>query len=140
MENNAIITMKSIQAIYDEKTETELVTKGNFRIENDTFYISYEDSEATGFEGSVTEIAVTGSRFASVIRKGSSSSDLIVEVNKKHHCHYETPYGGMDIGVYTHSIGNRLDKNGGELYLKYTLDINAGYMSDNEILINVRRI
>lgn len=132
--------MKSTQAVYDEKAETELVTKGNFRIDKDTFYISYEDSEATGFEGSVTEIAVTGSRFASVIRRGSSSSDLIVEVNKKHHCHYETPYGGMDIGVYTHSIDNCLDKDGGELYLKYTLDINAGYMSDNEILINVRRI
>lgn len=138
MKNNAIINMKSIQSVYNEKTETELLTKGNFKIKDDSFYISYEDSEATGFKGAVTEISVKADRYASVIRTGSASSDLIIETGKKHHCQYNTPYGSMDIGVYTHFIKNNLDKNGGTLHMKYTLDINSSYMSDNEIIVSVK--
>ncbi len=130
--------MKSIQAVNDESTETELLTKGSFTIKNDTFLISYEDSDATGFKGSVTEISVKADRYASVIRSGDSSSDLIIETGKKHHCQYQTPYGSMDIGIYTHFIKNNLDKNGGDLHMKYTLDINSSYMSDNEIIVNVK--
>lgn len=139
MEYNAIISMKSIQSIYDEKTETELTTTGTFRIENNNFYISYEDSEATGFEGSVTEISVKDNKYASIIRTGTTSSDLIIETGKKHHCRYETPYGSMNIGIYTHSIDNGLSENGGDLYMKYTIDINTSYVSDNEIILSVKK-
>lgn len=134
-----MINMKSIQSVYDEKTETELTTKGRFRIENDTFYISYEDSEATGFEGSVTEISVKESGYASIIRSGSTNSDLIIEIGKKHHCRYETPYGSMNVGIYTHSIKNELSENGGNLYMKYTIDIDTSYISDNEIILSIKK-
>ena len=139
MTDNVMIQMKSIQSIYDEKTETELITQGKFSKKNNSYLISYEDSEATGFKGSVTEILVTENKFASIIRTGSTSSDLIIEPGKKHHCHYETPYGSMDIGIYTHSIKNNLMDDGGDLYLKYTIDINASYMSDNEIIMNIKK-
>lgn len=131
--------MKSVQSIYNDKTETELITSGTFRKKDDKFIISYKDSEATGFDGSTTEITVIGNRLASIIRKGSSSSDLVIEPGRKHHCHYETPYGGMMIGIYTHTIENKLDKSGGSLYMKYTLDINSSYMSDNEIIMNIKK-
>lgn len=129
--------MKSIQSVHGESTETELLTKGFYEINNDSFLISYEDTEATGFKGSVTEISVKADRYASVIRSGSSSSDLIMERGKKHHCQYQTPYGAMDIGIYTHFIKNNLLDDGGTLHLKYTLDINSSYMSDNEIIVTV---
>lgn len=131
--------MKSIQSVYNEKTETELITTGKFNIENNIFYISYEDSEATGFEGSVTEISVKENKYASIIRTGTTNSDLIIEIGKKHHCRYDTPYGSMSIGIYTHSINNELSENGGDLYMKYTIDINSSYMSDNEIILSVKK-
>lgn len=130
--------MKSIQSIYNDKTETKLTTSGKFRRISDRFLISYLDSEATGFEGSETEISVTGNEIASIIRRGSSSSDLVIEPGKRHHCHYSTPYGEMVIGIYTHAIENNLNENGGSLYMKYTIDINTSYMSDNEIIMNIK--
>lgn len=130
--------MTSIQSVHSDSTETELLTKGFYSMKDDSFSISYEDSDATGFNGSVTEISVKSDKYASVIRTGSSDSDLIIETGKKHHCQYQTPYGSMDIGIYTHYIKNNLDENGGRLHMKYTLDINSTYMSDNEIIVNVK--
>ncbi|MCI8775797.1 MAG: DUF1934 domain-containing protein [Oscillospiraceae bacterium] len=136
---NVMIEMISIQSIYNEKTETSLITEGNLRNEgSDSFKITYKDSEATGFDGSTTEIAVTGNSIASIIRTGSTHSDLVIEPGKKHHCHYETPYGEMIVGIYTHKIDNSLTSDGGRLYLKYTIDVNSSYLSDNEIVMNIK--
>lgn len=130
--------MISIQSTYDEKTETSLITEGFFSTEkNNSFIISYEDSEATGFEGSVTEISVKGNSLASIIRTGTTHSELVIEPGKKHHCHYETPYGEMIVGIFTHKIENNLTSDGGHLYIKYTIDVNSSFMSDNEIVMNV---
>ena len=129
---NVMIEMISIQSIYNEKTETSLITEGNLRNEgSDSFKITYKD-------GSTTEIAVTGNSIASIIRTGSTHSDLVIEPGKKHHCHYETPYGEMIVGIYTHKIDNSLTSDGGRLYLKYTIDVNSSYLSDNEIVMNIK--
>jgi uncharacterized beta-barrel protein YwiB (DUF1934 family) len=99
--------------------------------------ISYEDTSATGFEGSVTTITVYGNDSASIIRRGTANSVLSLEIGRKHYCQYGTPFGDMRIGVYTHAIDNTIEKDG-RLYLKYTLDLNSSYLSDNEIIMNIK--
>ena len=67
---------------------------------------------------------------------GTANSVLTLETGRKHFCQYETPFGGMQIGVYTHTIENTLSEDG-KLYLKYTLDLNSSYLSDNEIIMTI---
>lgn len=71
-------------------------------------------------------------------RSGKAISSLFIEKGKKHHCHYGTEFGDFMIGVCTDEIRNELEETGGEIYLKYTLDINSSYMSENEMFINVK--
>lgn len=136
---NVIIAMKSAQIINDDRTETELTTEGVFQLSGDTAVMRYTDSEATGFEGSVTEVQVTGTQLASISRTGSATSHLVVETGKKHYCHYTMPFGEMTIGIYTHTIKNELTGDGGNLFMKYTLDMNGCYLSDNEIQLSIRK-
>lgn len=137
MKNNVLISLISIQWQGDEKSETELLTKAYFRNENGKYVISYEDTQATGFEGSVTTIQIDKNKSASIIRSGTANSVLTLEMGRKHFCQYGTPYGNMQIGVFTHSIENKLDHEG-SLYLKYTLDLNSSYLSDNEIILKIK--
>lgn len=132
-----MIALTSIQWQDDEKCETELMTKAQMIRENGWDIISYEDTSATGFEGSVTTIKVDNGKNASIIREGTANSVLSLEIGRKHFCQYGTPYGGMQIGVYTHAIKNTIAENG-RLYLKYTLDLNSVYLSDNEIIMTVQ--
>ena len=137
MKKNVLISLTSIQWQDDEKSETELVTKAKHSRENGWDIISYEDTSATGFEGSVTTIKVDKGRNASITREGTANSVLSLEIGRKHFCQYGTPYGNLQIGVYTHAIENTISKNG-RLYLKYTLDLNSSYLSDNEIIMTVQ--
>ncbi|HPY83647.1 DUF1934 domain-containing protein [Ruminococcus sp. XPD3002] len=136
MKNNVLISLTSVQYQDDEKSETELLTRAKLYNVNGRDIISYEDTSATGFEGSVTTITVEGSKSASIIREGTANSVLSLELGRKHYCQYGTPYGSMQIGVYTHAIDNTIAKDG-RLYLKYTLDLNSSYLSDNEIIMKV---
>lgn len=137
MENNVLISLTSIQWQDGEKCETELLTKASYTSKGGWDIISYEDTSATGFEGSVTTIRVDDSRNASITREGTANSVLSLEIGRKHFCQYGTPYGSLQIGVYTHAIENTLAENG-RLYLKYTLDANSSYLSDNEIIMTVQ--
>lgn len=137
MKKNVLISLTSIQHQDGDKTSTELLTRADMYTENGCLVISYEDTPATGFEGSVTTIKVNGSKDASIIRKGTANSVLSLETGRKHFCEYGTPYGIMQIGVFTHSIENTVAVDG-RLYLKYTLDLNSSYLSDNEIILTVQ--
>ncbi|MGN0606389.1 MAG: DUF1934 domain-containing protein [Oscillospiraceae bacterium] len=133
LKENAIITIYSSQYEDGEKNESELITEGVYRIKGGLANISYAETELTGFEGSETSVTVRRSEYACVERKGTANSTLILETEKKHHCYYSTPYGAMNMGIFTHTIENSLDETGGTLYMKYSVDINSAHISDNEI-------
>ena len=137
LKKKVLISLTSIQHQDDDTNKTELLTKAEFVRENGYDIISYEDTSATGFEGSVTTIKVDGCRNASITRQGTANSVLSLEIGRKHFCQYGTPYGCLQIGVYTHAIENTLAKDG-RLYLKYTLDLNSSFLSDNEIIMTMQ--
>lgn len=136
------ITLKSISdSGHGAPDIMELITEGTFKpikLGNaDGWEISYEDSEATGFAGSTTTVTCIGDELASMRRSGSADSHLVIEKDRRHHCHYGTEYGDMLLGISASRIINRLSEEGGVLYFKYTIDINSAFVSENEIYFEV---
>lgn len=142
MKKEAYIDIKSTQSADEEKDITELFTYGKFargRVKNN-YKISYEESEATGFDGNVVTLDVMGNDMVTLNRMGTAMGNLIIEKGKKHHCHYGTPYGDFMVGITADEIRSELNDYGGNLYLKYTIDINSSFMSENEMHINIKAI
>lgn len=136
------ITLKSISdSGHGAPDVMELITEGTYKpvkLGNaDGWEISYEDSEATGFAGSTTTVTCIGNELASMRRSGSADSHLVIEKDRRHHCHYGTEYGDMLLGISASRIINRLSEEGGVLYFKYTIDINSAFVSENEIYFEV---
>ena len=137
MKKNVCITIKSTQTVDEEKDTTELFTFGAMEQFDGGFRLHYDESEATGFEGSSVTLEVSDN-MVTMTRSGKVISSLFIEKGKKHHCHYGTEFGDFMIGVGTDEIKNELKSTGGDVYLRYTLDINSSYMSENEMHINVK--
>lgn len=135
---DVMITLKSIQHSGEQKEEMELITEGKYTKTADGYVITYDESEVTGFKGSKTVLTTVGNKQVTMQRKGSTVSNLIIEKDKKHHCHYGTPYGDFMVGITARNINSALEENGGELYFKYVIDINSSYISEQEIFINVK--
>jgi uncharacterized beta-barrel protein YwiB (DUF1934 family) len=136
------INIRAVQTAENEKDTTELFTCGSLsskrgKREGD-YTLSYNESEVTGYAGSKISLEVTGDDMVVMKRSGESSANLIIEKGKKHHCHYGTPYGDFMVGITADDIKCNLNDDGGDLYLKYTIDINSTLMSENEMYIDFK--
>ena len=116
---------------------SELFTKGECREHGGSYFIDYDESEATGYEGSHVQLKIDNG-LMTMTRTGAVFSSLIFENGKRHYCQYGTEYGDCMIGISTTDMKNKLDENGGEIYVKYTIDVNAGLMATNEITVSVK--
>ncbi len=138
MKKDVLIDIKGIYRQDGEQDQVELVTTGSYYKRNGDYYIAYDESEMTGFEGTRTVLRVEGSQRVTLSRSGSTKSQLIIERGVRHQCHYDTGYGAMTIGVSGDRVSADLDDHGGRLQFSYSLDVNTSLASENEVFINVR--
>lgn len=135
--DNCTIIMNVKQTVDGVTDESELYTRGEFRFHKGSYYIDYDESEATGYEGSHAQLKVDD-KILSMTRTGKSFTGLIFENGVRHYCHYGTDYGDCMVGITTSMMKQDLSEDGGEIHLKYSVDVNAGLMTENEISIKVK--
>ncbi len=138
MKENYLIKINGTQKTPDDEHTVTLMTKGNFVRKNGTYYISYKETETTGYEGCTTTVKVDRNGKISMIRLGNKPSHLTIEAGKRHVCHYETGFGALSLGISANDILNSLDIDGGRLKFTYELDINSGIISENTVDITVK--
>jgi len=138
MKKDVLINIKGIYANDEDRDEIEIFTIGEYYQKDGDYYICYEESESTGFEGSRTTLRVEQEERVTLRRCGAANSQLIVEQGVRHQCHYDMGFGELMIGVLGNSIKSDLGEHGGSLAFKYSLDINMMLASENEMYINIR--
>lgn len=138
MKDKWIMTLRSIQHEEKEDFQTELNTQVDFYEEDGELVIAYDESETTGMEGSRTYLRVQPKMIA-VVRTGTFRTHIVVEKGVKHFCHYETPFGEIAVGISAKKLINHLTPEGGSFEMRYTVDGNSTLLSDNEIIVNIRK-
>ena len=139
MGNNANIRMIVKQTADGATDSSELFTKGEFREHGGSYFIDYDESEATGYEGSHVQLRIgREDETITMTRTGRAFSALVFENGKRHFCHYGTEYGDCMIGISTNELRNGITGDGGEIYVRYTIEVNSGLMLTNDITIHVK--
>ncbi len=139
MKKDVLISIKGIQTQDGEEDVVELLTTGSFYRRGENYYIAYDESEATGFEGARTTVKLEEQDArVTMKRSGSISSQLIIESGIRHQCNYDTGYGNIIIGVLGDHIRTTLTDEGGKLEFGYSLDVNASLASEHTVAIEVR--
>ncbi len=139
METNALITLVGRQNIDGENDQYELTTMGRYIKKGDKYYISYEGSELTGYENTTTTVKIQDG-YVSMIRFGKTSTQMIFEKEKKYVGYYETPFGGLSVGVTTNSMTVNMDENGGEVDLDYMVELNNSLPTHNGLYLKIRKV
>ncbi|MBR5236619.1 MAG: DUF1934 domain-containing protein [Clostridia bacterium] len=139
METNALITLSGNQTVDGENDVYELTTLGSYIKKGDKYYISYEGTELTGYEGTTTTLKIKDN-CVSMIRFGSSTSQMIFEKEKKYVGYYDTPFGGLSVGVTTNSMRVDIDENGGEIELDYMVELNNSMPVHNGLHLTIRKV
>ena len=88
----------------------EIQTEATLTLSDGRVEISYDETEATGMQGSRTVISFLEEEdgIVSMVREGMVSTNLVFEAGKRYLCVYRTPYMPFEVCVRTFKVDNRL--------------------------------
>lgn len=122
----------------------ELMTRGSYTQRGGSYYVTYKETETTGYDGCVTTLkfAADGSRVAMLrFGQGADGTQLLIEKGRRNLCHYETGFGSMTLGVTADEIDCGLTEKGGTARFSYLLDANsAELVSRNSLEVTVTHV
>lgn len=137
MKKDVMITITGTQTVEGEVELIELTTAASLYNKGNALYIRYQETEITGFEGMTTTVKVEGDQRVTMIRHGASQTQLIIEKGRRHQCSYATGYGDVMLGITGSTIVNTLSQEGGELFFRYSIDLNTAVTSENSVKITM---
>ena len=123
MEKQIILFVRGEQTYDSDSPEvTELATEGRMTMDGGEITLTYQESELTGMEGTVTTFAICGG-IVTLTRTGSVSSQIVFQKGKQHSSFYETPWGALSVDVTTSCLAMKLGERGGVMEIKYSIAV-----------------
>ena len=138
MEKEVVISIKGMQQYEGALPDAvELVTAGRLARDGTGYTLSYQESELTGLEGTLTTIQVDGEQ-VTLMRVGEFNSQLVFQEGRRHLSMYNTPYGAMSVGVNTRHLLTQLNDQGGNIEVDYTIEVDHALAGRNVFRIDVK--
>lgn len=139
MRESVIISVEGTQKFLGQEAQTvQIVTEGTMKTVGDTVYLSYEESEVTGMEGTTTTFEIRKDH-VELVRTGTTQSKMVFERGKKDVSLYDVGFGVMTIGVRARRLKNELGPGGGRLEISYGIEIGEEARGLNSFVIDVRK-
>lgn len=137
--NNVLVSVKGNQN-YDNGIDdvVELITEGKYYKKGDKYYVTYEETEITGMEGTTTTIKLEDSK-VTLMRFGQNNSQLIFERGQKHLCYYETVQGSFTVGVFSKKVDIDINDEGGNINVDYLLEIDNMEAAKNDFQVKITK-
>lgn len=131
MQENVVISIRG-QQLFDEGEPDvmELITQGTLELVEDGYNLTYEETELTGLEGTVTTFVVRPNQ-VSLTRQGKVNSIMVFEEGQVHFSMYETPYGSVPMGVNTRRVTCQRNAAGGYIEIDYSIELDRSITGQN---------
>lgn len=141
MIKDVLINIKGTQGLDEQIDTIELTTDGKFGIKDGQYFLSYDEGQILDtYEEIKTNIFIKSETSVVLQRNGAINSRMLIEKDMRNTCYYSTPHGDLVIGIFGEDFSFKLDENGGEIKLRYTIDSNLQLLSRNEVNISVREV
>ena len=122
-----------------ERETIELVTRGDYFLKNNSFYIVYAESEISGMQGTTTALKAEPGR-VTLNRMGVSEFKQIFQQGLYDEGNYITPFGSMYVSVLPSRVQVDLTEAGGSINLEYELEIQRQKTGDHTLHITVEEV
>ena len=121
--------MQFLEMAAEPEEPIEILTPGTYYYRNGCHYIKYEEV-IEGIAGTVSSMVKIRNKSIEVRKRGSANLHMIFEKDKKNITYYDTPFGKIQLGVFTTGVRIEEQENLIELEVDYSLDMNDNYVAD----------
>ncbi|MDF2505254.1 MULTISPECIES: DUF1934 domain-containing protein [Clostridium] len=135
MKKKAIITISSIQG--EKEDAVEVVTPGSFYEEDNSYYAVYEETEISGMKGTTTTLKINPQELI-LLREGTTNANMHFAHDSNNLSMYDTPYGTLRMEVITKEIDIAVNDEGGDIAVKYDMNISGQKVPGTSLDINIK--
>ncbi|MGL4875291.1 MAG: DUF1934 domain-containing protein [Clostridium sp.] len=121
MKKDAIIKIIS-NATMENDELIEVLTHGIYEIEKDLYKVTYDETELSGMEGTKTRLVIE-EEIITLERIGKTSTKMIFKKGEVTVALYNTPYGMLELEIFTKSLKKDINENGGKILIQYEMRI-----------------
>lgn len=137
MKKNVLLSIASTQQFEGcEPEHIDLMTEAKLYERNGKYYITYDETELTGLEGTRTMVKMDGTT-VSMIRTGTYPSELLFAEDQRHVGLYQTEFGALTISTHTSRLDNTIGENGGVLEIEYTIEVDNSMVGHHRFRMTV---
>ena len=141
MIKDVIIEIKTEQTVDSDTDQIEFTTDARYGFKDGSYFVSYVESQLLEVDGEVkTTLFVKPDNSIILQRKGAYNSCMVIEKGIRNNCFYQTPHGELSLGIFGEKVFSRLNNNGGEISMKYTIDTGSQMLSRNNVNISIREV
>lgn len=136
MKKDVLLSIAGLQYEFDKEDAVEVISIGEYYNKDGKHYVKYEEimEEVEG----VTNCTLKATDHQiDILKRGANNVHMVFEVNKKNMTYYQTPFGDLQIGIFTKSIGIVEEEDKILIEINYELDINYSFVSDCKIQIKI---
>lgn len=118
----------------DGENKIELITNGTLTSECGRVVLEYDETELSGIQGTKTRIFIDGD---AVSMQRSGTSDTFMHFAKNMSSISTLGEGAFSFSIFTHHLKFEQDNSGGDLDIRYTMEI-FGESAQNRVWLNYK--
>lgn len=123
-------------SITEEADNVEVISVGRHTSRNGKAYIKFEEVYDGASEKSLTIIKITDDSIE-VSKKGAITTCMEFAKNKRTLSCYNTPYGSIDIAIFTSVLDIKREEDRIDAAIEYTMEVNNQQMNTNRVEIEI---
>lgn len=139
MTKDVLVSVKGLQFEMGSDEAVEMLAPGEYYERNGKHYVRYEEI-LEGAEGehdiSMNTVKISKDQ-VEIMKKGGSNVHMVFAVDQKNMTYYTTPFGNLQISIFTNYIRVEEKEDLIEVKLQYDLEINQTFVSNCEITMFV---
>ena len=133
MTKDVLITIRGVHTMDEEDNDVEMIVRGDYYQKNGKHYVLYEEL-LEGFKEPVKNIIKITPTSMDITKKGTATTHMLFEKNRKNISCYSTPLGEMVVGIQANHFAVDEQADSLKVNVDYSLDINYEHMSQSRIL------
>lgn len=139
MEKQVRITVNSLQisAVDGDRQEICEQYDGKYVETADKEYLIYEEQPEDS-KHSIKTMIKMGLGEISIVKRGAINTEMSFRAGARKLANYETPYGGMTLGIRTENLSVMQNQSSTRIEIDYKLEIDYDYITECHISIEAQ--
>lgn len=137
MEKEILLSISGLHMQDAEEGDVEVVTAADYYLRGGKHYVLYEEV-LEGMEGHISNTIKIGDASLEVLKRGLTNTRMVFEEGKKTLSRYQTPFGMLELGIFTRNIKTKETEEKIEVSVDYLLEVNDQELAECAIHLDIR--